>query len=79
MPVVAVMKGGSPSVRTGSRTAYLGISTKSLRAYFSCVLSSVSTAARVVSLPVPAVVGTVMSRGMGFKIFSSPLMEEIFL
>ena len=50
-----------------------------MRAYFSCVLSSVSTAARVVSLPVPAVVGTVMSRGMGFKIFSSPLMEEIFL
>ena len=50
-------------VTFGSRTAYLGISGKSLIAYLWRVVASTITAARVVSLPVPAVVGIATSRG----------------
>ena len=48
-------------VTFGSRTAYLGISGKSLIAYLWRVVASTITAARVVSLPVPAVVGIVIA------------------
>lgn len=67
IPVVAVTAGGSPLVTSGSRTAYLGMSTKSLMGYLCRVRLSVMTAANVVSLPVPAVVGMAMSKG-GFFI-----------
>ena len=63
IPVEAVMAGGRLKVTLGSSTAYLGISGKSLMAYLYRVSASVITAARVVSLPVPAVVGMAMSRG----------------
>ncbi len=51
-------------VTLGSSTAYLGISGKSLIAYLCRVSASVMTAASVVSLPVPAVVGIAIRRGI---------------
>ena len=57
MPVVAVVRGGRPTVSPGSRMAYSGMSLRSMSAYLWCVSLSVMTAAIVVSLPVPDVVG----------------------
>lgn len=57
MPVVAVVRGGRPTVSSGSRMAYSGMSLRSMSAYLWCVSLSVMTAAIVVSLPVPDVVG----------------------
>ena len=74
MPVVAVVCGGSPTVILGSRIAYLGMSDTSLIAYFSCVSLSLTTAARVVSLPDPAVVGIAYRSGMRLRILSKPFI-----
>ena len=74
MPVVAVIKGGRLKVTLGSRTAYLGISGKSLMAYLYLVWASVMTAASVVSLPVPAVVGTAIRRGSFLHTFKMPFI-----
>lgn len=63
IPVVAVMNGGRLNVTLGSSTAYRGISGKSLMAYLCRVSASTITAASVVSLPVPAVVGTAIRSG----------------
>ena len=63
IPVVAVRDGGRLTVTFGSNTAYAGINGKSFMVYLCLVAASVITAARVVSLPVPAVVGIAMSKG----------------
>ena len=73
-PVEAVINGGSERVTSGSSTAYLGISGKSLIGYLTRVFASVMTAARVVSLPVPAVVGTAKSGGSGRITFKMPFI-----
>ena len=57
------MCGGKPIVKAGSNTAYLGLKHGSEIAFFSCVSGSVTTAATVVSEPVPAVVGTAKKGG----------------
>ena len=54
--------------------AQVGRSFGSLIAYFSWVCIFVTTAARVVSEPVPAVVGTAKNGGSLCLIFSSPLI-----
>src|SRR5699024_9106945 len=74
MPVVAVIKGGRLNVTLGSRTAYLGIREKSLMGYLCRVWASVMTAASVVSLPVPAVVGTAIKRGSFLCTFNIPFI-----
>ena len=57
-PVVEVRCFGNVNVATGSSTANSGTNLKSLIVYFSCVFESLITEVIVVSLPVPAVVGT---------------------
>ena len=74
MPVVAVINGGRLKVTFGSRTAYLGIRGKSLIAYLYLVSASVITAARVVSLPVPAVVGMAIRSGSFLCTFRMPFI-----
>ena len=58
----------------GSSTAYRGISGKSLMGYLCLVPLSTITAASVVSLPVPAVVGTAMSTGSFFHTRRMPFI-----
>ena len=65
---------GSDLVTSGSSTAYFGMSTKSFIGYLCLVLLSVMTAASVVSLPVPAVVGTAASNGSFFRTLSIPFI-----
>src|SRR5699024_5168969 len=72
--VVAVINGGRLNVTFGSRTAYRGISGKSLIAYLWRVWASVITAASVVSLPVPAVVGTAIRSGSFLWTFRIPFI-----
>ena len=74
MPVVEVMCGGSPAVKAGSRTAYFGLKHGSAIAFFSCVSGSVTTAAKVISEPVPAVVGTAKNGGSFFPTLRYPLI-----
>ena len=75
MPVEAVMDGGRLNVTFGSSTAYLGINGKSLIAYLYLVSASVITAERVVSLPVPAVVGIAVRRGSFLCILRIPFIR----
>ena len=72
IPVVAVTEGGNDFVTSASNTAYLGIRGKSLIIYLCFVCSSVITVATVVSVPVPAVVGTAISSGIFFNILKIP-------
>ena len=74
IPVVEVIFFGSPVVKVGSSNAYSGISAWSLIAYFSCVCELVMTAAKVVSLPVPAVVGIATSIGSFLPTLSMPFI-----
>ena len=71
-PVEAVSEGGRVRVVSGSRTAYRGMSGNELIGYLCLVLLSTMTAASVVSLPVPAVVGTATRRGILFSTLSMP-------
>lgn len=66
LPVVAVSMGGRRA-SFGIEHGVSGMSAKSLMGYLWRAAGSVITAARVVSLPVPAVVGTAMSSGVRFK------------
>ena len=58
--------------RSRSGTAQRGTSTRSIIAALWCVFESVITAAIVVSLPVPAVVGTAMNGGIARRTFRRP-------
>ena len=69
-----MIKGGRLKVTFGSSIAYLGIKGKSLIAYLCLVSASVITAASVVSLPVPAVVGTAIRRGILLCTFRMPFI-----
>ena len=71
MPVSAVVWGGRDTVSSGSSTAQRGIRHRSLTAYLWWS-APVTTAAMVVSEPVPAVVGTAMKGEMGRRTFRSP-------
>ena len=70
------MNGGRLTVTLGSNTAYLGISGKSFIAYLCLVFASVITAAKVVSLPVPAVVGIAINKGSFLCTFKMPFILE---
>jgi len=72
MPVAAVIAGGSPTHNWGSSTANFGIRHRSIMAYLWLVSVSVIRAAIVVSLPVPAVVGTAIKRGSFLNTFKRP-------
>ena len=79
MPVEAVRLGGRVLVISASSTAYRGISGKSLIAYLCLVSLSTITEARVVSLPVPAVVG--MARRVGMRCLTRripPILDRGF-
>ena len=71
-PVVEVIFGGRPTVSSGSSTAIFGRRQGSLIAYFSCVCVLETTAASVVSEPVPAVVGTAKNGGSLCITFITP-------
>ena len=58
MPVAAVMRGGSPTVSSGSAITTAGSILGWKMIFFRCVASSRMTDARPTSEPVPAVVGT---------------------
>ena len=75
MPVVAVVRGGRPTVSSGSRMAYSGMSLRSMSAYLWCVSLSVMTAAIVVSLPVPDVVGMATIGGTVLPTRMTPAMS----
>lgn len=72
IPVVALKEGGNVRVNSASKMAYFGMSVNELIVYLWWVFSSVMTAARVTSLPVPAVVGMATSGGIGLYTFSNP-------
>jgi len=57
-PVLAVTSGGTPSVSSGSTSATAGSISGLRRLAFTPSCSASSTALRVTSAPVPAVVGT---------------------
>ncbi len=63
----------------GSNTATCGIKDMSVIEYFSLVVLSLTTAATVVSLPVPAVVGTANKKGILLCTFKSPFICGIVL
>src|SRR6056297_881290 len=63
-----------PTISSGSRTAILGMSLKSLMANFLWVSASVMNAAMVVSEPVPAVVGTAKNGGIGINTLNMPFI-----
>ena len=55
---------GSPVISVGSRAVIRGINFGSVKNFFACVFGSETTAAKVTSDPVPAVVG-IANSGIG--------------
>jgi hypothetical protein len=80
MPVPAVMRGGMPTVSSGSQMTILGIIFGWKITFLVWVASSVMTPARPTSEPVPAVVGTATIGAMlvgSARVHQSPTILEI--
>ena len=71
MPVAAVSQAGMPSVSSGSQMAALGIRCGLMKPSLR-PSSSVISAARPTSLPVPAVVGIATTGAVAAVIFGTP-------
>ena len=72
MPVTAVTRGGKVTVSVGSQSAMSGTISVLPTPYFAERSFSEMTAQIVLSLPVPAVVGTAIRGAPGFSIRPSP-------
>ena len=77
MPVPAVMSGGMPTVSSGSQMVTVGIICGWKMIFLVCVFSSVTTAARPTSEPVPAVVGSATIGAMRFGVGARPPVADV--
>ena len=79
MPVAAVTAGGRSMVSSGSAKIIFASSLGEKRIFFWCVISSAIMALLPTSLPVPAVVGTVMKCGTSLVTNISPPIRSSYL